>query len=148
MKESAAQMESNFQEDSLRTFGDHYIHEIKKHTEANHGSTFSGQEGWLNLVNVLMDLFIAGSETTSTTLNWAMFFMLKHPDICKRVQEELDSVFGAGQAPAAHDRDKTPYTEAVIHEIQRMGNILMVVAHAAGRGCTLAGYQIPKGCQV
>ncbi len=96
-----------------------------------------------------MDLFIAGSETTSTTLNWGMLYMLKHPEVAKKVQDELDSVFGLGMPPSANDRDKTPYTEAVIQEIQRMGNILSLsVVHGTDRVCDLAGYTLPKNCQV
>jgi len=42
--------------------------------------------GEKNLTNLLLDLFIAGSETTSTTLNWAMLYMVLNPDIQKKVQ--------------------------------------------------------------
>ncbi len=51
----------------------------------------------MNMMNVLIDLFVAGSETTSTTLNWALLFMLQNPRVAKKVQEELDTVFGVGQ---------------------------------------------------
>ncbi len=47
-------------------------------TSESTDSTFKGDEGMLNMRNVLIDLFIAGSETTSTTLNWAMLFMLRY----------------------------------------------------------------------
>ena len=42
----------------------------------------------------LFDLFLAGSETTSTTLNWAVLYMVRYPEVQARVQEELDSVVG------------------------------------------------------
>jgi cytochrome P450 len=39
-----------------------------------------------NLRNIVFDLFLAGSETTSSTLKWAVLFMAKHQDIQKKVQ--------------------------------------------------------------
>ena len=47
-----------------------------------------------NLKVTLFDLFLAGSETTSTTLNWAVLYMLRYPEVQARVQEELDTVVG------------------------------------------------------
>ena len=41
------------------------------------GSSFYGEKGKVNLVNTLFDLFLAGSETTSTTLTWAMLYMAR-----------------------------------------------------------------------
>ena len=45
-----------------------------------------------------MDLFIAGTDTTSATLSWATLFMILHPDIQRKVQVELDSVLGKRDA--------------------------------------------------
>ena len=42
----------------------------------------------------LFDLFLAGSETTSTTLTWAVLYMVRYPRVQARVQEELDAVVG------------------------------------------------------
>ena len=47
-----------------------------------------------NLKVTLFDLFLAGSETTSTTLNWAVLYMVRYPEIQAKVQEELDTVVG------------------------------------------------------
>ncbi len=38
-------------------------------------------DSWLNCRNSVMDLFMAGSETTSTTLTWAVYFMAKYPEV-------------------------------------------------------------------
>ena len=82
--------------------------------------------GELNLMNVLVDFFMAGSDTTSNTLNWAMLYMAQNPEILKKVQLELDTIASTTgtQVRQMNDRRNTPYTEAVLHEIQRKGNIL------------------------
>ena len=47
-----------------------------------------------NLKVTLFDLFLAGSETTSTTLNWAVLYMVRYPEVQAKIQEELDTVVG------------------------------------------------------
>ncbi len=51
-----------------------------------------------------MDIFIAGSETTSTTLSWAVLFMILNPDVQKKVQDEMDEVFGRERNITIGDR--------------------------------------------
>ena len=44
------------------------------------------------MLRVIQDLFIAGTETSSTTLDWAMLYMMEYPDIQKKCQQEIDEV--------------------------------------------------------
>uniref|UniRef100_A0A3B4GJT2 Cytochrome P450 2J2-like n=1 Tax=Pundamilia nyererei TaxID=303518 RepID=A0A3B4GJT2_9CICH len=93
-----------------------------------------------------MDLFIAGSETTTTTLNWGLLYMICYSDIQERVQAEIDAVIGSSRQPSMADRENMPYTDAVIHEIQRVGNIIPLnLAHSAIKDTTIDKYTIPKG---
>ena len=48
--------------------------------------------GYYALFNNLIDLFIAGMETTSSSLLWTFFYLLHHPQVQKRVHQELDEV--------------------------------------------------------
>ncbi|XP_063057368.1 cytochrome P450 2J2-like [Engraulis encrasicolus] len=99
-----------------------------------------------NLVMNSLDLFLAGTETTSTTLLWALVLLIKHPDVQKKVQSEIDTVIGQSRPPSMADKASMPYTEAVIHEIQRIGNIVPINGlRLAGKDTTLGGYFIPKG---
>uniref|UniRef100_A0A8C5P9W1 Cytochrome P450 n=1 Tax=Leptobrachium leishanense TaxID=445787 RepID=A0A8C5P9W1_9ANUR len=101
-----------------------------------------------NLVNLVSNLFVAGMETTSTTLRWGILLMMKYPEIQKKVQIEIDTVIGSSQPQIDH-RKEMPYTDAVIHEIQRFGNIVPGnLPHATTQDVTFRGYFIPKGTQV
>ncbi|XP_074523682.1 cytochrome P450 2J4-like isoform X2 [Halichoeres trimaculatus] len=102
-----------------------------------------------NLCVCALDLFGAGTETTTTTLHWGLLYMIYYPQIQERVQAEIDSVIGSSRLPSMSDRDNMPYTNAVIHEIQRMGNIVPLnVVRMASRDTTLDKYTIPKGTMV
>ncbi|TDH08371.1 hypothetical protein EPR50_G00096620 [Perca flavescens] len=123
-----------------RDYIDAFIIEMENHKETNLGFTET------NLAMCTLDLFVAGSETTFTTLLWALVFLIKNPDIQNKVQAEIDRVIGQTRLPRMADRPNLPYTDAVIHEIQRMGNIVPLNGlRMAAKDTTLGGYIIPKG---
>ncbi|XP_069069006.1 cytochrome P450 2J4-like [Pleurodeles waltl] len=99
-----------------------------------------------NMIRLGVDFFGAGTETTTTTLKWAFLYMLKHPEIQENVQKELDAVLGKSQIINYEDRKRLPYTNAVIHEIQRMSNIAPVgLIRETVKETSLQGFNIKKG---
>ncbi|KAM9047095.1 cytochrome P450 2F2-like [Megaptera novaeangliae] len=69
-------------------------------------------------------LLFGGSETVGTTLRHAFLALMKYPKVQARVQEEIDSVLGRAWLPALEDRAAMPYTDAVIHEVQRFADVI------------------------
>uniref|UniRef100_A0A8C2ZHQ0 Cytochrome P450 n=1 Tax=Cyclopterus lumpus TaxID=8103 RepID=A0A8C2ZHQ0_CYCLU len=101
-----------------------------------------------NLLVTVLNLFAAGTDTTATTLRWGLLFMAKYPKIQDQVQEEVSRVIGSRQAQV-EDRKNLPYTDAVIHETQRMGNIVpMSLPHQTSQDVTFQGHFIEKGTTV
>ncbi|XP_041477576.1 cytochrome P450 2J4-like [Lytechinus variegatus] len=126
--------------DNPRDYIDRYIIRMaqKKGTDSTLDQT--------NLRKSIMDLFFAGSDTTSTTLTWAILFMIAYPEVQSRVQAELDQVIGRDRNAKLDDRPNLPYTNAVLMEIQRKGAIVPLgLPHIAAADVTLDGYTIPKG---
>ncbi|XP_012877754.1 PREDICTED: cytochrome P450 2J2 [Dipodomys ordii] len=130
--------------DEPRDFIDAYLNEMAKHPDKN---TTSFHEE--NLICCTLDLFLAGTETTSTTLRWGLLYMALNPEIQEKVQTEIDRVVSRGKQPGLADRESLPYTYAVIHEIQRMGNIIPLnVPRKVTTDTTLSGYHLPKGTMI
>ncbi|KAG8445787.1 hypothetical protein GDO86_010538, partial [Hymenochirus boettgeri] len=101
-----------------------------------------------NLTMLVTNLFAAGMETTSTTLRWGLLLMMKYPEIQRNVQNEIEKVIGMSQPQTEH-RKAMPYTDAVIHEIQRFADILPNnLPHATAQDVTFRGYFLPKGTYV
>ncbi|XP_057697485.1 cytochrome P450 2J2-like isoform X3 [Corythoichthys intestinalis] len=127
-----------------RDFIDVYLSEIDKLKE----DPLAGFN--IESLNVsILDLFEAGTESTATTLRWAIVYMMHYPDIQKKVQTEIDNVIGQSRPPALADRPNMHYTEAVIYETQRIGNILPLgFPKMANKEATLGGYIIPKGTAI
>ncbi|XP_069890692.1 cytochrome P450 2C19-like [Dipodomys merriami] len=116
-----------------------------KQEKDNHQSEFNYE----NLACTINNLFGAGTETTSTTLRYSLLLLMKHPHITAKVQEEIDCVIGRHRSPCMQDRGCMPYTEAVLHEIQRYIDLLPTnLPHAVTCDTKFRNYLIPKGTTI
>nr|XP_042138142.1 vitamin D 25-hydroxylase isoform X6 [Peromyscus maniculatus bairdii] len=95
------------------------------------------------------ELIIAGTETTTNVLRWAVLFMALYPNIQGQVHKEIDLIMGYNRRPSWEDKCKMPYTEAVLHEVLRFCNIVPLgIFHATSEDAIVRGYSIPKGTTV
>uniref|UniRef100_A0A4W4E310 Cytochrome P450, family 2, subfamily AE, polypeptide 1 n=1 Tax=Electrophorus electricus TaxID=8005 RepID=A0A4W4E310_ELEEL len=98
-----------------------------------------------NLLCCVVDLFAAGTETTSNNLLWSMLYMATYPTVQESVHAEIDQVIGWRHEPSMADRALMPYTYAVVHEVLRSANALNITPpRVTNRDPILAGYFIPK----
>lgn len=127
-----------------------------------------------NVVACVLDMVMAGTETTSSTLQWAALLMGKHPGVqggcaewvgrgppgpreglagrpaptllsAGRVQAELDRVLGPGRPPQPEDQRSLPYTNAVLHEVQRLITLLPHVPRCTAAATPAARLPAPQG---
>ena len=71
-------------------------------------------------MEIFIDLFIAGVETTSTSMTWLTYLMIYHPEVQDKIHEEMDRVLGDDKNHVnLSDRDNLPYLNAVIMEAHR-----------------------------
>ncbi|NXD77235.1 CP2J2 protein, partial [Halcyon senegalensis] len=139
VKEKINKHKEDWNPSESRDFIDSYLQEMAKD---NSDSTFQEE----NLVACVLDLLFAGTETTSTTMRWALLYVALYPEIQARVQAEIDAIIGQGRQPALEDRNNMPYTNATIHEVQRIGSIIPFnVPRLTTKDTVLGGFHIPKG---
>ncbi|KAM6183783.1 cytochrome P450 2C9-like isoform 1-T1 [Erethizon dorsatum] len=127
-----------------RDFIDYFLIKMEKENNSKM-SEFTYE----NLGITISDLFAAGTETTSSTLRYALLLLMKHPEVTVKVQEEIDRVIGRHRSPCMQDRNHMPYTDAVLHEIQRYIDLLPTsLPHSVTRDLKFRNYVIPKGTTV
>ncbi|XP_043242079.1 cytochrome P450 2L1-like [Amphibalanus amphitrite] len=99
-----------------------------------------------NLYATLQDLFLAGSETTSTTTEWAVLFLLRDRAILEKAQREIAAVVALGERVELHHRPQMPYVDAVLAETMRRSTVTpLAIPHRAMADMEVAGYRIPEG---
>ncbi|XP_063298158.1 cytochrome P450 2K6-like [Pelobates fuscus] len=129
--------------DDQRSFIDAFL--VRQQEEADNPESYFDNH---NLTTLVRNLFGAGMETTATTIRWGLLMMIKYPKIQEKVQEEISQTIGLTQPNYSH-RGQMPYTNAVIHEIQRFGDIIpMIAAHETTKDVNFRGYFLPKGTSV
>ncbi|KAK1403338.1 iridoid oxidase [Heracleum sosnowskyi] len=103
-------------------------------------------------VNVIVfEMFTAGTDTTTSTLEWAMAELLHNPKTLEKVQKEVRNVAINHPNMKLDERDfeNLPYLQAVIKETLRLHPPLpFLVPHMAMDSCNMLGYQIQKEAQV
>nr|AIL94136.1 cytochrome P450 CYP3030A1 [Tigriopus japonicus] len=135
----------SFDPNLVRDFIDAYLKKIQDTKDPT--SSFHEQRGEVNMRNSMFDLFIAGMDTTATTLSWGLIYMMKWPEIQVKVQEEIARVIG-NDTPSLNHRSKTPYVEATLLEIQRLACIVPWGPRATLDDVQLGPYVIPKNTHV
>jgi len=139
--------QEKFDESVCNDFIDIYLKEINHTTDVN--SSFYKESGERSLKVSLVDLFLAGTETTTSTLMWSILFLLNYPEIQRQVHEEIDKVLGSNQQASLDDEENLPYTCAVIKEVLRHSALVpTALPHYTNAEVQVKGYTIPKDTMV
>lgn len=99
------------------------------------------------LLDEIRTLYLAGHETTATTLSWAWLLLSRNPEAYAKLEAEIKQVLNE-QTPTADDVQKLPYCNAVIKEALRCYPVAWITRRIALEDVELGGYQIPKDTSV
>uniref|UniRef100_A0A7N9I9F9 Cytochrome P450 family 4 subfamily V member 2 n=1 Tax=Macaca fascicularis TaxID=9541 RepID=A0A7N9I9F9_MACFA len=89
-----------------------------------------------------------GHDTTAAAMNWSLYLLGSNPEVQKKVDHELDDVFGRSDRPATvEDLKKLRYLECVIKETLRLFPSVPLFARSVSEDCEVAGYRVLKGTE-
>uniref|UniRef100_A0A0V0HIL5 Putative ovule protein n=1 Tax=Solanum chacoense TaxID=4108 RepID=A0A0V0HIL5_SOLCH len=98
--------------------------------------------------HLCLDLFIAGTDSSSATLEWAMLELMKNPHAMKKAKAELAQVVGKKEAIKEADLVRLPYLHCILKETLRIHPPVPLLSRKAEQEFALCGYFVPKGSQV
>ncbi|XP_052288452.1 geraniol 8-hydroxylase-like isoform X2 [Citrus sinensis] len=102
-----------------------------------------------HLKHFFADLFIAGNDTTSSTMEWAMAELLHNPEALLKAKLELEQTVGKCKPIEESDITRLPYLQAVVKETLRLHPAVpLLLPRKATKDVAIAGFTVPKGAQV
>lgn len=129
-------------EPNPRDLIDLYLMEMQKSEEDKYETGYLDTFFVDQLLRLIVDLFGAGTETSSTTIRWAILYMIHHPDVQKKIQEELDDVIGTERMPTMEDKQSLPYSVATLQEVERLSSVApLSLARSNPRAAEFHGYK-------
>jgi cytochrome P450 len=91
---------------------------------------------------------VAGTDTSSATVEWAMAELLQNPKKLKKLRKELQQVINKDEDPKDLDINKLPYLQAVVKETLRLHPSAPILVHKSISDVDLCGFRVPKDTQV
>lgn len=97
------------------------------------------------LIISVREFFGAGTETTSTTLRWALLFLIHYREWQENLRGDIENLIGKNQ-PIMENKEHLPRIEAFILEVQRHANLAPFgIPHTPREDFIYNGYLLPKG---
>ncbi|XP_010257378.1 PREDICTED: cytochrome P450 93A2-like [Nelumbo nucifera] len=96
-----------------------------------------------NIKAFILDLFLAGTDTSGMTIEWAMSELINNPSVLEKAREEIDLVVGKSRLVEESDIPNLPYLQAIVKETLRLHPPAPLILRQSTRDCKLWGYDIP-----
>ncbi|PON67005.1 Cytochrome P450, E-class, group I [Parasponia andersonii] len=97
---------------------------------------------------LLLDLLTAGTDTTSTAIEWTLAELINHPKVLETAREEIDRVVGNTRLVRESDGPDLPYIQAIIKESLRLHPPTPLVSRKCVKDCEIGNYIIPANATV
>ncbi|XP_028787256.1 3,9-dihydroxypterocarpan 6A-monooxygenase-like [Neltuma alba] len=96
-----------------------------------------------NIKAFVLDLFMAGTDTSALTTEWALAELINHPHVMEKARQEIDSVVGTSRIVEESDIVKLPYLQAIVKETLRIHPPAPLLGRLSSESCNVGGYDIP-----
>lgn len=136
----------NLDRDNPKDVIDHYLIEMEEQKKNQNGPQFKSD---MDLTTTIFDMFGAGFDTTSNTIRWLILYITAHPEVQRKLHEEIDAAVDYDEDISLDHKDSLPYLEATIYETHRCCSLASGgVPHLNTKDIQLEGYTIPKGTHI
>ncbi|KAK2497739.1 hypothetical protein MC885_014296, partial [Smutsia gigantea] len=96
----------------------------------------------------MTEMLLAGVDTTSCTLSWAVYLLAKHPEVQQAMYREIVKNLGDRHVPTAADVPGVPLVRALLKETLRLFPVLPGNGRVTQDDLVVGGYLIPEGTQL
>lgn len=122
-----------------------FLDVLLDHCQQEDDSVFSVE----SIKPLILDLFIAGSDTSGSTTEWAMAELLRNPNIMKKARNEVIQLIPKSNQVKESDIPSLPYIQAIVKETLRLHPpVPLLLPYIAANNVEINGYTIHKGNQV
>lgn len=90
------------------------------------------------------DIFVAGTDTSSITMEWALAELINNPLVMTKARQEIDSVVGKNRMVVESDIVKLPYIQAIVKEAMRIHPAGPLLFRESSRSSVVCGYEIAE----
>ncbi|KAI3731299.1 hypothetical protein L1987_62487 [Smallanthus sonchifolius] len=98
------------------------------------------------IYQLVMELFVAGTNTTTRTVVWNISEFLRHKEVMSKIEEEMKT---EKNSDAPSQQSKLPYLQACIKETFRLHpSVPLLLPHLAADTCEVMNYTIPKNTKI
>nr|XP_009615258.1 cytochrome P450 CYP736A12-like [Nicotiana tomentosiformis] len=97
---------------------------------------------------ILLDMLMAAMDTSATSVEWILTELLRHPNVMKKLQKELDEVVGIERMVEESDLENLKYLDMVVKEGLRLHSVVPIMHHEAMEDCVVDGFHIQKGSRI
>lgn len=101
-----------------------------------------------NIKSFVLDIFVAGTDTSALTLEWGLAELINHPAILRKAQDEIDAVVGKKRLVQESDAVNLPYLQAIIKETMRLHPSGPMIPRRSTRDTKIKGYDVPANTTV
>ncbi|CAA7050733.1 unnamed protein product [Microthlaspi erraticum] len=117
--------------------------------DLNQGDGDGAEFNIIDIEHFLLDLFTAGTDTNSSTVEWALSELLRNPEKLTKVQDEINQVIGQNGVVQESDISRLPYLQAVVKETFRLHPAApLLLPRKSETDVEILGYLVPKDTQV
>ncbi|CAK8562305.1 unnamed protein product [Lathyrus sativus] len=96
-----------------------------------------------NVKAFILDIFMAGTESSAITIEWAMVELINNPHVMQKARQEIDSITQKSRLIQESDLPKLPYLQAIVKETLRIHPAAPILGRESTESCIVYGYEIP-----